>query len=146
MHFLLQYLHTNGPTGQKKCLIWKCSGFFLPWNELAAGNIFTSVLIDLSGHLSRSVVKLHNFFGRNYTQTDLQVKRVSDLDVWWLVSSALKSVSDWYYFCVLIDFSGLFLRLLVKSHHFYRSASTQMDLRVRMKVWSGHVTACFFVT
>ena len=26
--FLLQCLHTNELTGQKKCLVWKCNGLF----------------------------------------------------------------------------------------------------------------------
>ena len=40
----------------RKCLIWKCDGLFLPpWHQVVAGTNVRFVLIDLSGHFSRSM-------------------------------------------------------------------------------------------
>ena len=57
-HSVMQCLHTNGPTGQKKCLIWKYdSSFFQHRGLLVAGTSFKCALFEFILHFSRSTCK-----------------------------------------------------------------------------------------
>ena len=103
--------HINKRTSQKEWPIRKCDGLFFPrWSQLVADIILRFALINLSGQLSRSVVKLSNFYWSAFTQTDLQVRR----------SGWSGSVTA----CFLRHLSGHISRSAVQAPHFYNSFHT----------------------